>query len=387
MPFDCQYRVTHGPGACLVSCPTRVGPGGFLFARVERPGDLPPADPSLIDIALLDMHHGWPNLGHDCLVHAVQNAVCDMRPLLARAGLSVRVLSYEVRQGHMIPEPPGGRHTIYLGTGGPGHLDPRRNDGVDPGSQGIVEDPAWESPLFRLFDAILADHTASLLAVCHTFGVMCRWLGIADVRLRGPAKGGKSAGIVENMLTGEAMIHPWFSRFAAELPAAPRFRVLDNRLYDLVPGRPLPAGVTAIAHETIGRGGPAGEALTMIDVGRRSDVVPRVLGVNHHPEVVNRQRQLVVLRQKLARGGVSPEWAEERMRTLEQPIEDEFGDRLLYLTSSYTLLAPLRVHLYREAGRRAAAFGVPLLDGLDALPLTYSLVRDGFDPRMHLTAP
>lgn len=125
----------------------------------------------------------------------------------------------------------------------------------------------------------------------------------------------------------------------------------------------------------------------MIDVGRRSDVVPRVLGVNHHPEVVNRQRQLVVLRQKLARGGVSPEWAEERMRTLEQPIEDEFGDRLLYLTSSYTLLAPLRVHLYREAGRRAAAFGVPLLDGLDALPLTYSLVRDGFDPRMHLTAP
>lgn len=387
MPFDCQYRAIHGPEACLASCPTRTSVGGFSFARVERDGDVPPVDPRLIDVALLDMHHGWPNLGHDCLVHAVQNAVCDMQPVLARAGVSVRVLSYDVRRGHMIPEPPGGRHAIYVGTGGPGHLDPRRNDGVDPGSQGIDEDPAWEPPLFRLFDAILAHHTASLLAVCHTFGVMCRWLGIAEVRLRGPEKGGKSAGIVENVLTDEATAHPWFSRFAAELPTSPHFRVLDNRLYDLVPRGPLPGGVTAIAYEALGHGGPAGDALTMVDIGRGTDVVPRVLGVNHHPEVVNRQRQIVVLRQKLERGGVSPDWVEERMRTLEQPIEDEFGDRLLHLTSSYTLLAPLRVHLYREAGRRAAALGVPLLADLEALPLTYSLVRDGFDPRVHLTAP
>ncbi len=387
MPFDCRYRVVHGPEACLASCPTRASVGGFSAALVERPGEEPPADPRVVDIALLDMHHGWPNLGHDCLVHAIQNAVCDMQPALTRAGLSVRVLSYDVRRGHVIPEPPGGRFAVYVGTGGPGHLDPRRNDGVDPGSQGIVEDPAWEAPLFRLFDAILAHHTASLLAVCHTFGVMCRWLGIADVVLRGPEKGGKSAGIVESVLTAEALRHPWFSRFAAALPTAPHFRVLDNRLYDLVPRGPLPAHVAAVAHEALGHGGPAGEALTMIDVARRSDVVPRVLGVNHHPEVVNRKRLMVVLRQKLERGNVTAEWYEERMRTLAQPIEDEAGDRLLHLTSSYTLLAPLRVHLYREVGRRAAAFGVPLLADLEALPLTYSLTRDAFDPGMHLTAP
>lgn len=387
MPFDCRYRVAHGPEACLASCPTAAPVGGFSVVHVERSGEEPPADPRLVDLALLDMHHGWPNLGHDCLVHAIQNAVCDMQPVLARAGLSVRVLSYDVRRGHVIPEPPGGRFAVYVGTGGPGHLDPRRNDGVDPGSQGIAEDPAWEAPLFRLFDDILAHHTASLLAVCHTFGVMCRWLGIADAVLRGPEKGGKSAGIVESVLTAEARRHPWFSRFAEVLPTAPHFRVLDNRLYDLVPSGPLPAHVVPIAYEALGHGGPAGEALTMIDVARRTDVVPRILGVNHHPEVVNRQRLMVVLRQKLERGNVTADWYEERMRTLAQPIEDEAGDRLLYLTSSYTLLAPLRVHLYREVGRRAAAFGVRLLDDLEALPLTYSLARDTFDPGVHLTTP
>lgn len=373
MPFDCQHRVRFGPEACLTACPTQAAGGGFSHVRIDAAGDVPPADPRVIDLAVLDMHHGWPNLGHDSLVHAIRNAVCDMRPLLAGAGLTIRVLSYDVRRAAAIPEPPGGRHTIYVGTGGPGHLDPRRNDGADPGSQGIREDPRWEAPLFRLFDAIAADEGAALLGICHTFGVMCRWLGIAEAVLRGPEKGGKSAGIVENVLSDAALSHPWFARFSAALADRRHFRVLDNRLYDLVPLGPMPEGVTAIAHEAIGASGPPGEALTMVDVARGSDVVPRIAGVNHHPEVVNRDRLLVVLLEKQARGDVSPSWVEERMRTLSQPIEDEYGDRLLHLTSSFTLLAPLRVHLYREVGRRADALGVNVRDDLDRLPLVYSL--------------
>ena len=99
--------------------------------------------------------------------------------------------------------------------GGPGHLDPRMNDGRTEGSQGIVEDPSWEPPLFGLFDAIRASAPAALLAVCHTFGVMCRWLGAAEAVLRGPAKGGKSAGVVENILTDEALAHPCRRQAAA----------------------------------------------------------------------------------------------------------------------------------------------------------------------------
>ena len=72
----------------------------------------------------------------------------------------------------------------------------------------------------------------------------------------------------------------------------------------------------------------------------------------------------MVLRRKLERGNVTQEWFDERMRTLSEPIEDEFGDRLLHLTSSYTLLAPLRAMLYREVERRAAALGVPLAHDL-----------------------
>jgi hypothetical protein len=358
MPFDCQHRQRHGPDICLTDCPAQRAEGGCLYARVERDADRPPADPAIIDVALLDMHHGWPNLGHDAIVHAVQNVVCDWQPALAAAGLSFRVISYDVRRGLQVPEPPPGRHAIYLGTGGPGHLDPRRNDGRSEGSQGIAEDPSWEPPLFALFDRIRADQSAALLAVCHTFGVMCRWLGIADARLRGPEKGGKSAGILENVLTPEAAAHPWFGRFSRELPDRRRFRVLENRLYDLIPRQDPPGhGVVAIAYETQGVGGPPGDALTMVEVARDdTGAMPRILGVNHHPEIVNRPRQLTILRKRMERGEVSPAWFAERSAALTQDIE-EHGDRALQLTSSYTLFGPLRYYLLREARRRAAALG------------------------------
>ncbi len=142
MPFDCQFRSTHGQDACVDRCPTTGADPTFVFARIEQAADLPPIDPHTIDVAVLDMHHGWPNLGHDAIGYGIQNIVCDITPALRAAGLRVRVLSYDVRRGHQIPEPPGDRHRIYIGTGGPGHLDPRLNDGVSPGSQGIKEDPA-----------------------------------------------------------------------------------------------------------------------------------------------------------------------------------------------------------------------------------------------------
>ena len=377
MPFDCRYRARFGPEVCLTECPTATPLSTFHQARVERAADLPPADPRLIDVAVLDMHHGWPNLGHDAIVHAVQNAVCDITHDLGAVDLGFRVTSYDVRHFHAIPEPPGARHLLYVGTGGPGHLDPERNDGVSEGSQGITEDPAWERPLFALFDRIRETPDASLLAVCHTFGVMCRWLGIADPRLRGAEKGGKSTGIVENILTEEGVGHPWFSRFARALPDGRRLRVLDNRLYDLVPRGPLPEGITAIGYETLGLGGPPGDALTMVEVARdRDGVMPRIFGVNHHPEIVNRPRQIHILRKKLERGDVTEAWYEERMRTLTQPISDDWGDRLLHLSASYTFMAPLRFQLYRLARERAQALGLSMHLDERRMPLTYDVASD-----------
>ena len=42
--------------------------------------------------------------------------------------------------------------------------------------------------------------------------------------------------------------------------------------------------------------------------------MPRILGVNHHPEIVNRPRQLTILQKRMERGAVTPEWYAERAK-------------------------------------------------------------------------
>jgi len=361
VPLDCQHKIRFGRQSCASGCPASTPFGIFSYVRIERPEDLPPVDEQVVEVAILDMNHGWPNLGHDSLVQAVKDASCDLLAPLVGTGLRIRALSFDVRRNGQVPEPPGGRFSLYLGTGGPGHIDPRRNDGVAEFSQGIVEDPSWEAPTFRLFDAIRADETTALLGVCHTFGVMCRWSGAAEPVLRGAAKG-KSTGILENVLTAEARQHPWFRRFAEELPDGRRLRVVENRLFDLVPGPPTNvSGTLPIGHETLGVGGPVGDAVTMLEFARDpAGTMPRMFAVNHHPEIVDRFRQMMILGQKLDRGEVTNEWYQERVEVLTRNYPDENSDQRLHVTSDFTLLGPLRFHLNRAVRLRAAALGVPV---------------------------
>jgi len=386
MPISCQHKARHGRQFCVSDCPASIQGGVFEYVRVERPEDLPAYDPLAVDVAILDMNHGWPNLGHDSLVHAVLDTTCDLLEPLKGTGLHVRAISYDVRRSGMVPEAPGGRFSLYLGTGGPGHLDPRQNDGVGEWSQGIREDPAWEAPTFRLFDAVMADESAALLGVCHTFGVLCRWSGAARPVLRGRSKG-KSTGILENILTPEARQHPWFKRFAAELPDGRRLRVVENRLFDLTPdGDRFPPGIEPIGYETLGMGGPRGEGVTMLEFARDGEgVMPRVFAVNHHPEIVDRFRQIMLLEQKLDRGDVSHEWYQERLEILTRTYPDENSDQRLHVTSDYTLLGPLRFHLYRAVRRRAEALKLPVdvredvvLDELERATVAASRTTEGF---------
>lgn len=313
----------------------------FEYVRLEDSAPAPRRD--RIDVALLDMNHSWPNVGHDSLAHAVLETAEGLREDLKQIGAKVRLLSYDVRRRNLVPESPNGRFQIYLGTGGPGHLDPRLNDGSSEWSQGIAETTEWETPLFRLFDDILASRSAAMLAVCHSFGLLCRWSGIARPELREE----KSSGMPLNRLSREAMQHPWFEQFAGELPDGQHFRVVDNRLFDLVlenAGKSLP-----IAFEAAGSGS---SGLTMVELERDADgTMPRFLGVNHHPEIIDREHIMQVLDEKLAHGEVSDRWYGERATTMRDLFCGE-NERQSRLTSHYTLLAPLRFHLERVIRER-----------------------------------
>jgi hypothetical protein len=310
-----------------------------FFEYVRVTDSEPPADSDRIDVAILDMNHSWPNVGHDSLVHAVLEAAEPQREILVASGAKVRVLSYDVRRTLRVPQSPNGRFRLYIGTGGPGHLDPRRNDGVSNWSQGIVENAAWEAPLFRLYDDIAAHDSASLLGVCHSFGLMCRWSGAARVELRTE----KSSGMPENVLTEDGASHPWFGRFSEKLPDGRHFRVVDNRLFDLIADRPSAAEVIARESET-------SNGVTMVEFARAADGMPRMLGVNHHPEIIDRDHIMTVLEEKRAHGEVSEEWYHERVI----PLRDLFArfERDSRLTSEYTLLGPLRHHIEQLVAER-----------------------------------
>jgi hypothetical protein len=313
----------------------------FEYVRIN--GEVPPESADRIDVALLDMNHSWPNVGHDSIVHSVLEAAEPMRDELVDAGLKVRVLSYDVRRTLRLPEAPNGRFQIYVGTGGPGHLDPRLNDGVSDFSQGISESVSWEEPLFSLYESIANHPTASLFGICHSFGLMCRWSGVASPQLREE----KSSGMPENVLTGRGMEHPWFSNFSRELNDGRHFRVIDNRLFDLFPEQT--SGVEVIAHET-----ESEKALTVVEFAHMPGTrMPRILGVNHHPEIIDREHIMTVLDEKRAHGEVSDAWYREREETLNEMLDDE-AERQSRLTSHYTFIGPLRFHLDRLIEERCA---------------------------------
>jgi hypothetical protein len=299
----------------------------FDYVRVERWDELPPQDPRSIDVAVLDMNHRAPNVGHDAIVAILRDIALDLDAELEHGGRRIRAISYAVRDRLIVPRHDG-RHRLYLGTGGPGHLDPRRNT-EDRGDEQIREDPAWEAPLWKLFDAVAADERSALYGVCHTFGLLCRWSGIAEPIARGSEKGGKMSGVGTNVLTPEALRHPWFGGLAGELPSPQNVPVLDSRYYDLVPVAALPRGITAIAYESAVDGEGHGDALTMVEFARdRDNATPRMFAVNSHPEIGSADRVAELLDAMLARGTITAAVYASRSRMLPMLRNDRSALRL-----------------------------------------------------------
>jgi hypothetical protein len=266
------------------------------------------------------------------------------------------VISFDVRAGNAVPEGPVERYGIVVGTGGPGSLDPRENDGVSETSQGVLEDQTWEKPLFDFFDRVLAAKSVSLLGICHTFGLLARWSGFAAPALRPQEKGGKSTGVKLNVLTEAGLEHPWFSALD-RVNGGPEFAVLDSRLYDLIPAGPSCGCGTALAFERRGAGAGPGEAVTMVEYSRDGEGSgPRVWGVNFHPEIGDRGAQRQRLARLAARGEVSLAWFEERRKALDAWDASDATQRGLQWTSSMTFEGPLHrivARLLQERRRSA----------------------------------
>jgi hypothetical protein len=325
----------------------------FDYIRIpDSAYPVPPPQDDTLDVVVLDMNHGWPNIGHHALVDAVRDMATRFFADLEAPPVTVRVLSFDVRQGQAVPRFDRQRFRLFLGTGGPGHIDPRLNDGQAEHAQGIEENPGWLKPAYALFEKIFDATDVALIAVCHTFGVLCNWSGVATPILRGPEKGGKSSGLVPNWLSDEAVHHPFFSEFASSLPNR-QFRVIDNRLFDLIPtgkfdgAMPLAYESSKVTRET--------NSLTMIEFARdRGGVMPRILAVNHHPEIIDRLHLMKLLDEKLARGEVSGIWYRERAAALGQQFVSPEAEQSVALTSEYTLLQPLEFHLRRLIEERTA---------------------------------
>jgi hypothetical protein len=317
---------------------------------VARAGDEPRPEAGLVDVAVLDMHHGFPNLGHASIVDTILGLGREEAIAAGIPSVRLRVVSYDVRAGLAVPAGDPERFALVVGTGGPGALDPRENDGSSPYSQGVAEDPSWEAPLWRFFDKVIAGRT-SLVGICHTFGLLARWSGTGHPEARSAAKGGKSTGVVSNFLTDAARKHPWFSGlYRASLGR--RIEVLDSRLYDILPtGR---NGFSVLAHEAAPDGESEGEAMTMVEYARAEDGEgPRVWGVNHHPEIGDIGQQRDRLGRLAASGTVSAAWVEERGRALDAWSASHTAERRLLITASFTFEQPVR-RILAQALRSAA---------------------------------
>jgi hypothetical protein len=315
----------------------------FEAVRAASIAEIPPADPAVLDVALLDMNYGFLNLGHDAIVSIVAQAADALSAELEAAGKGVRVISLPVRNKFVVP--PAERFSLYLGTGGPGHIDPHRN--VAETEATIVEDPAWEAPLFALFDAIRADESRAMIAVCHTFGILCRWSGVAEPALRKAASGGGSLGLRTTVLLEVACSHPWFAEMIEHLSDSRYFPVIDSRFYDLVPTGNVPEGMTLLAFEANEDGQPAA-AVTIVEFARTADGrLPRMLGVNHHPEVSTRSVVQAALDRKLAAGEIDDAWYASRAKLFGELARPDHDEAARLVGCEYTFSLLLRRHLER----------------------------------------
>src|SRR4051812_12142608 len=123
-------------------------------------------------VAVLDMYEDVPNEGMRCIREVLTQYA-------QTHSLQLEFDEFEVRIKEQIPDL---SYDIYISTGGPG--SPLASEGSN-----------WEHRYFSLMNEIMLwNETSSekkqLLLICHSFQLMCRYLGLGNVcQRRSPAFG------------------------------------------------------------------------------------------------------------------------------------------------------------------------------------------------------
>jgi len=108
----------------------------------------------------------------------------------------------------------------------------------------------------------------------------------------------------------------------------------------------------------------------------RGGVMPRVFGVNHHPEIVDRARQMMLLQQKRERGEVTPEWSEERGLDWFQLGEESFSTGIQRMMRDMNGIYRDRRALW---SRDSSPEGYSWIDANDSANNVLSFLRYGDD--------
>ncbi|MVT09247.1 type 1 glutamine amidotransferase [Chitinophaga tropicalis] len=123
-------------------------------------------------VAVLDMYEQVPNEGMRC----IREVLTDYA---AKHALQLEFHEFEVRVQQQFPDL---SYDIYISTGGPG--SPLDSEGSE-----------WEKQYFNLMEELMewnntAEEKKPILLICHSFQLMCRYLGLGNVcRRRSPAFG------------------------------------------------------------------------------------------------------------------------------------------------------------------------------------------------------
>lgn len=161
--------MTPEPTAGAVLAPTSETSRsrGTRAAGTGRRRGVPASSRTVVRVALLDLYKGVANQGMRCLRQQLADAA------KAHPAVDLQVTEFDIRGAQLVPD---ASFDIYVSSGG-------------PGSPYDGEGEAWEIAYFKLLDEVWAHNQGKgprkhFLAICHSFQMMCRHFGLAEVEPR-----------------------------------------------------------------------------------------------------------------------------------------------------------------------------------------------------------